>query len=357
LEALHAVTDDARPLILPVRQYKANPIMKKIIIIYLFFSFQRLIAYEVPIYFVNNRYAGTNYIVKDFYMYNYSDSYIKAYARLSYSGSNYRQFVSMTISLFKNGNLVSNKESFANFETYGSSGMLPGTETFLDYFIEKTDFDSVSFNISYLSSDGSEPRFNKNALSITDTVLEPFFESTYRISGILKNMSAVTLRFPSVFICLYSNQSMLLFQQTFADAPENNLESNQTATFDTFIDLPDNYDSLRYVPNYSPSLTGPVSISNISDKDIAPKYFDLSQNYPNPFNVNTTIVYTLNYDMPIKLYVYDLNGNIVDILVSEIQNTGYHSITWDASGQPSGIYFYCLESGPFKKVKSALLIK
>ena len=331
----------------------------KVIFFLLVFFVSKLYCYENPIYHVSNRDAGINYTVKNFYVYNYTNSHLQGYARLYYSGTNFRQYVSMTVSMFKNGAFVGSKESYADFETYGSSGMLPGAETYFHYYIDKVDFDSVLFNVSYSSSDGSEPWFNKNALAVTNTAITLSSGSTEKIVGIIKNNSNSILKYPTVFMCIYMDDQMTLYKMTYADAPDNKLEPLQTATFYTYVDLPASYDSIEYIPNYSPSLTGPVIMTNVTSENYhgMPDNYSLSTNYPNPFNISTTIEFFLPAEVNTKLIVYDIQGHEVEILVDGIKRAGHHFIKWNASALSSGMYYYCLQAGTYRQVKSAILLK
>ncbi|NLP12171.1 T9SS type A sorting domain-containing protein [bacterium] len=334
--------------------------MKKPILVYILFVLLKpVFCYEEPIFHVHDRSAGADYLVKDFFVYNYSESLLQGYARLFYSGTNYRQFVNMTVSLFKNGSLAGSKKTYADFETYGSSGMLPGTETLLNYYLDKVEFDSVCFNISYSSTGINEAKFNKDALTVTNTLISSFSGSTMKAAGIIANLSDVALMFPCIFICPYKDDKMLLYKKTYADAPDNSLASHQTATFSTYIDLPASYDSILYVPNYSPTLTGPVIISSIAhdSNNEVPKDFFLSTNYPNPFNSTTTIEFFLPVESYARLKILDVKGREVATLLDGMQAVGYQAIRWNASGLSSGIYYYSLEAGAFISVKRALLLK
>jgi bacillolysin len=72
----------------------------------------------------------------------------------------------------------------------------------------------------------------------------------------------------------------------------------------------------------------------------------LMQNYPNPFNPTTTIVYQLAAASgSVRLAVYDLLGREVAVLVNEPKAAGSYSVTWDASGLASGVYFCRLTAG------------
>ena len=88
-----------------------------------------------------------------------------------------------------------------------------------------------------------------------------------------------------------------------------------------------------------------------------PEYYSLSQNYPNPFNPLTKIDYELPADGLVTLEVFNVVGEKVATLVSELKTKGNHSITFDAAGLPSGIYFYSISSLNYFKTKKMILIK
>lgn len=67
--------------------------------------------------------------------------------------------------------------------------------------------------------------------------------------------------------------------------------------------------------------------------------FSIGTNYPNPFNPLTKIDFQLPVDGYTTLVVYDMLGREVAKLVDRALSKGYHSVTWDASGKASGIYF------------------
>ncbi len=90
---------------------------------------------------------------------------------------------------------------------------------------------------------------------------------------------------------------------------------------------------------------------------ILPENFHLHQNYPNPFNPTTTIGYELSANCFVSLKVYDMLGREVKTLVNEVEKAGGYEVTFDASGLPSGVYFYRLTAGTFVSAKKMLLIK
>lgn len=72
--------------------------------------------------------------------------------------------------------------------------------------------------------------------------------------------------------------------------------------------------------------------------------FYLHQNFPNPFNSSTEIKFQLMSDGNVKLAVYDLLGNEIQVLVDEFKQAGWYNIQFDASNLPSGIYYYRLQT-------------
>lgn len=88
-----------------------------------------------------------------------------------------------------------------------------------------------------------------------------------------------------------------------------------------------------------------------------PSGFSLSHNYPNPFNPTTTIEYRIENREYTTLSVYNVLGQKVATLVDEMQSSGSHTVTFDASRLPSGTYFYRLQAGNDVQTKKMILVK
>ena len=109
----------------------------------------------------------------------------------------------------------------------------------------------------------------------------------------------------------------------------------------------------------------PIS-SEISEK------FSLSQNYPNPFNPSTKIKFMIPLSRGVSarlrngqegrgvlstLKIYNSLGVEVTSLFNQQLTPGTYEIEWNASNNPSGIYFYKLTSGDFTETRKMALLK
>ena len=96
-----------------------------------------------------------------------------------------------------------------------------------------------------------------------------------------------------------------------------------------------------------------------------PSMYKLFQNYPNPFNPRTSINFSLPRTSNVSLKIFNLLGEEVATLASGQMGAGNHAVKWDATGAPSGVYFYRLQArhadggqaGDFVETKKLLLLK
>jgi hypothetical protein len=88
-----------------------------------------------------------------------------------------------------------------------------------------------------------------------------------------------------------------------------------------------------------------------------PTKFELQQNYPNPFNPNTEISFTLPNSGNVTLKVYNALGEQVATLVNGYQEANTYHINFNASGLPSGMYIYTINSDNGSVSKKMMLMK
>ncbi len=92
------------------------------------------------------------------------------------------------------------------------------------------------------------------------------------------------------------------------------------------------------------------------DTGLLPKASAIKSCQPNPFNAVTLIKYNLEKTSDAFIGIYNILGDRVATLHDGIQQAGVHSVIWDASVLPSGIYFARLEgSGRSQSIKMMLI--
>ena len=96
---------------------------------------------------------------------------------------------------------------------------------------------------------------------------------------------------------------------------------------------------------------------NESSSEI-PNALTLFQNYPNPFNPTTKIEFQLPQAMTVSVDIYNSIGQRVTRLVNAgLYQSGRHTVSFDASGLSSGIYFYRLTTDTQVMQRKMILIK
>ncbi|UCF63125.1 MAG: M20/M25/M40 family metallo-hydrolase [bacterium] len=91
--------------------------------------------------------------------------------------------------------------------------------------------------------------------------------------------------------------------------------------------------------------------------EIIPGELLLSQNYPNPFNPWTTIEFDLPDSRFTTLTIYNVLGESIATLVSGQLPAGRHTVLWNASGFPSGLYFYRLATDNSQETRKMILLE
>jgi hypothetical protein len=101
----------------------------------------------------------------------------------------------------------------------------------------------------------------------------------------------------------------------------------------------------------------PLVTSDESGRHPVPGEFRLHQNYPNPFNPGTVISFELPGSSLTNLRVLDIHGRSVAVLVDGRRDAGVHTVTFDATGLASGVYFYRLQTEQFTDTKRLMILK
>jgi len=78
---------------------------------------------------------------------------------------------------------------------------------------------------------------------------------------------------------------------------------------------------------------------------------------PNPFNPVTTFNIQLPTSGRVNLSIFDIGGRKVATLIDGFRNGGVHQVTFDATGLPSGIYLYKIETENYTSNGRIVLLK
>ena len=100
----------------------------------------------------------------------------------------------------------------------------------------------------------------------------------------------------------------------------------------------------------------PFILSVISEGEIL-KMFELKQNYPNPFNPSTDIEFSIPRNSFVRLEIFDVTGQSIEILLNKNMEAGIYKTDFDGTKLSSGIYFYTLTAGDFTDSKKMILVK
>ena len=182
---------------------------------------------------------------------------------------------------------------------------------------------------------------NYKALYITKATNNYNFSTPYKFTP---DSPLMDWSYPSISVKNYKTTSSLYA----------NITALRDSIPGTYVNASGNGQSLAELYYIRLSTAHTIGISN--ETGITEDY-TLEQNYPNPFNPVTNIKYSLPKDGNIKLAVYDIIGNEVDVLLNRKQASGKYEISWNAERFASGVYFYKLITNEFTQTKRMLLLK
>ncbi|MBK6912066.1 MAG: choice-of-anchor J domain-containing protein [bacterium] len=106
--------------------------------------------------------------------------------------------------------------------------------------------------------------------------------------------------------------------------------------------------------------TGTVTFTATTDANDAPAIpsaYALHQAYPNPFNPSTQISFDVPATTNATLKVFNSLGQEVATLLDGQVTAGAHTMTFEASSLPSGLYFAQLHAGSFVSTQKLVLMK
>ncbi|MBD3340392.1 MAG: hypothetical protein GF353_14855, partial [Candidatus Lokiarchaeota archaeon] len=157
-----------------------------------------------PIYFKNDVELDNNLDLVDFYVYEFSGNSYEVFARLKNKERKYLEWVKLRFNLYNNGNFVFTDDAYIDYESYGYNGISPYKYSFIYTFIDKTDFDSISFQIEYDIEDGEDDILWDQILELESVVINPS-GNYYKWQGVVENNFNYSMTFPSIYACIIKN--------------------------------------------------------------------------------------------------------------------------------------------------------
>ena len=185
--------------------------------------------------------------------------------------------------------------------------------------------------------------YTRNAGEMTDVIVGRFAENlsiepTSTITMDVWDPTAPT----DILVSLQNENQEVILEMTATTSTSNGWE---TLTFDP-TPVVEATDISRFAILFDPGtetsdqyfwdnfqLNG---VTGINDLELVTDF----QASPNPTQGETTFQYNLETAANVNLSVFNMNGKLVDQIVSENQAAGAHQATWIANDLPNGIYFY-----------------
>jgi hypothetical protein len=88
-----------------------------------------------------------------------------------------------------------------------------------------------------------------------------------------------------------------------------------------------------------------------------PREFFLDQNYPNPFNPATNIRFGVPRAAQVTIEIFDILGRKMTTLITSTMQPGIHTVVWDCSACPSGMYIIRMNTAERVLLRKTLLMK
>lgn len=148
-----------------------------------------------------------------------------------------------------------------------------------------------------------------------------------------------------------------LYKQNGSDFEAvNTLTFGEQTTDVSYARDGDGNESFVFRDEPTPGATNGVILSTDDNSEI-PLNVVLYQNYPNPFNPSTTISFKLDKQDKITLQVFNITGQLVQTITSDVFGAGKHTVNFRADNLSSGVYFYRLKTSASTLTNRFTLIK
>ena len=98
-------------------------------------------------------------------------------------------------------------------------------------------------------------------------------------------------------------------------------------------------------------------INNVTFSEAVPSAYEISNAYPNPFNPSTSFEMRLDQASDVTVKIYNLTGQLVDVIAEGNYSADTHTFTWNADNLASGVYFISTQVNNSIESQKVMLIK
>ena len=231
-------------------------------------------------------------------------------------------------------NRIDDEEIIKEFDTYtliipdGATITFPNAETSLDIISS----DSVDINLLPDVAPGAQLAGSLMGLYPFGTAFDP----------------PVELRFTFEDLSRGTSEYKILYMD---DIQSGDWEEIGTCSDEVlgFCKIEDLSSSGLFIVMYGENLT--------TDDFNIPGHFNLYQNYPNPFNPTTTLKFDIANSGIVNFTVYNISGQVVELIPSKFYTPGDYQIKWEAGDTPSGIYLIQMQTESSNYLQKVMLLK
>jgi len=262
-------------------------------------------------------------------------------------------------------------------ETIDGTDLIAGQQFYRIKGVEICDqnpWDTITYHVLWVRKDFSGNilvgAFSPNSTNIDSAIIInppiPLFQNEFLNAGYSREFFfPISNRYHQDSV-ISTTETVIVPAGTFTNClkiRERNRDTNGVVTLLEYVFYAHNIGEvmrIREIPVsqvHTNSLIQYSVVTSVEARESDSSKFSLCQNYPNPFNPATTISFTLPSRSFVSLKVSDGLGREVATIVSGEMSAGSYSKQWDASGLPSGVYFYRLQAGSFTETKKLILLR
>ena len=202
-------------------------------------------------------------------------------------------------------------------------------------------------------------------MNTSTTLKEDYIQSTEQAFYFINDIDNIEI---GDKIEAYDNITLVgsrIWDGTYTDIPvmgkdnnpltENYCNNNSTPNFKLIKSNGEVYKLIGEIPQWKQN--GIFIVSNMITEQVVPENYTLLPAYPNPFNPSTSIKLAIPQDGFVSVKVYNLRGEVVDVLCEKMLTANRYDFTWNAIDMASGIYFFKVEAVGNVDVQKIMLIK